>query len=549
MNDKKRVVAERFSIYIRLSPLDQWRFRRLLRWVSQDAVSLELFLDFDEQLEAKSLLGWEIPPNLKNALNWYNRECDDNKIENPMQRYRLPEMLQVVLPFLARSQALHSKYRELILKIIDVSDNVGKGSTAYSATFLRIEVAKVISNLSQHWETWNPYLKDESVRILSCLERIASRVNDLQLFTQFQLEITKVLPNVQQNIRFWDPNRKDKDRRLRYSLESADSTLGYLETIANQVNDLESFAVVFQEVAPVIGLEATASILAMSRDFQEFLSYYLRITAQLGIWRSDFHSLFRRRLDFSELGQVLGFLETLTRDPRLQKCFQYNESKNTKFAEVSLKPFPELRTICLTDKWKDRTSTSGHLDDLIRLYVKNIVQMSLSSIWGRAFPKEIRWEFDTFTEHIPYEKRILNWTIDNTETRQYWNWQDAANSENKRFQETLAPRLCLIFDELEHTDYDLLVELIPRYFITQRFTKKVRVPIAWEKHVVLQEGYQLHVGFYDEKVEVARPKDFAEHTFTFERPDLQHAVNLLESMDRVHEAIEAHKKARRSINS
>ena len=140
--------------------------------------------------------------------------------------------------------------------------------------------------------------------------------------------------------------------------------------------------------------------------------------------------------------------------------------------------------------------------------------------------------------------RTQDWTIDNEKNRSYWNWRDGKRLEYDRYQNALQPRLCLIVKELNLSDIELLFSLLLTHFSIQEFTKIVDVPVEWKKDVVLREGYIRKVGFYEEKVEVARPRGFVKHAFIFERPYLQNAIDFLNDMDKICEAIQEHKNSR-----
>jgi len=145
--------------------------------------------------------------------------------------------------------------------------------------------------------------------------------------------------------------------------------------------------------------------------------------------------------------------------------------------------------------------------------------------------------------------RTWDWTKDDEKTRPYWNSRKVEGLEYKRYIDTLEPRLLSIFRKLDFSEIEVLFDLLPNYLGIQGFTKTVKIPVEWEKEVIVQEGYQLHVGFYVEEVEVARPKNFIEHTFTFQRPYLQEAIDLLDNMDKVHAAIQEYKNSRQRIDS
>ena len=188
-----------------------------------------------------------------------------------------------------------------------------------------------------------------------------------------------------------------------------------------------------------------------------------------------------------------------------------------------------------------KSSIDNIIYHLTGIYVQNIVNLSLNAVWGVVSSGKVRWEFNSFTEYVPYEKRTLDWTLDNEETRRYWNWQNGLNDELNRFKAVLEPRLWLLFDELESNDYDALIQLLPGYISFQEFTKTVNIPVEWEMRIEYREGYDKSAGFYDQKVEVGQPKAFIKHTFTFDRPYLQEATGLLDDPDKTRLAIQADK--------
>jgi hypothetical protein len=272
MYNNQSAVAEKFVIYHDLSFFDQWIFRRSLRWVCSDAVSQELLLDFEKTLKEKPLFSWEVFGSILNALSWYNREDHDDRLQDRLPSNRLSEMLQIVLVFISRNQKLHCKYRELILNILTSGDYVGREDkylSGFSPELYRLEVAEFISILSGKWSGWDQWhsnLETSGNLQLKPLEKNACEVSDPKLYPLFLIEATKAIA-----IRGW-------------SIEQ----LGYLEKIAGKVNDLQSFSEVFNDVAPVFGLEATSSLIAATKDLQEFDIYYRRILVQLERWGSNY---------------------------------------------------------------------------------------------------------------------------------------------------------------------------------------------------------------------------------------------------------------------
>ncbi len=127
--------------------------------------------------------------------------------------------------------------------------------------------------------------------------------------------------------------------------------------------------------------------------------------------------------------------------------------------------------------------------------------------------------------------------------RSYWNYNQGAGSEQKRFMDTLGPLALSLIRQLEFAETETLFDLLPRYLGIEEFTQSVKVPVQWEKKLQYSEGYDKYVGFYGEELEVAIPIGFIDHPFTFERPYLQNAVDLLSNVDNVRETIQAYNQS------
>jgi hypothetical protein len=323
MNNIAHSAAQKFSIYSKLSWFDQWIFRRSLRWVSSDSASLNLLLKFEQKLEEKSLFSGEIFDILIHALRWYNREDHNEQIKNRLLHEKLPEMLEIIPIFLDKNPRLHFKYRDLILNIVNAANEINKSSTISPKEF-RIKTAESISKLpsreKNNWRYWELYRENGANYLLNSYKNIASKINDLQLFARFQSEAEK----------------------LYYKSIWSSDALRHLESIADKVNDVPSFEVVFQKIVPVIGMQATAYLLAIPKDFQEFENYYERVATQLATWDIDCISLLGHLKNVIESRETLIFLETLLTEPQMQKCVQYHQSKNTKYARICLEPLKKI---------------------------------------------------------------------------------------------------------------------------------------------------------------------------------------------------------------
>ena len=240
MNNEIHVVAEKFSFYNKLSLVDRWGFRRSLKWVSQDQPSLDLLMDFEKKQQEKSLFWWQTFGHIQYALRWYNREDHDDRIQDRLPRDRLPELLQLVLFFIARTQKLNFRYRDLFLNIIRSGDALRMDSRNNSTVTLgqfHLEAAELICNLNDKWHSWDswyPKQKNDVDQMLGHFADIAAGVNDPKLFIQFRLQAEKI---------------------SKYGWWALGEKVGYLENIAGKVNDLQCFTHVFQEIVPATGLE------------------------------------------------------------------------------------------------------------------------------------------------------------------------------------------------------------------------------------------------------------------------------------------------------
>ena len=530
MNHEQGAVARKFAIYGELSLLDRWKFRRSLKWVGSDAVSQELLLDFEKESKEKLWASRQILEFILNALSWYNRERHDDHL----QSNRLPEMLQIVLIFISRGQRLHYRYRDLVLNILHSGDKVGRDPNViveFTPERFRLEVAELISNLNNQgsgWDRWNPNLERGGNLYLGYLENIASKVSDPQLFTQFRFEAAKAFSNGA-----WPEGK-----------------LGYLEKIAGKVNDSQSFSQVFNDVVPVIGLETTSSLLAITRDFQEFRVRYHRIIVQVEQWGSDYTYLFRRAENTFELDRLLVVLETLPKNIRMTRYILYAQThrSGTLLKHVSGALHAQKGYVlhaCSAHDWKEEPDVGRFVESQIDQFEQNLVDTYLSQTWHSSIKsRKIRWEFTKFTEYIPYAMTSWDWTKDDERTRSYWNSTEAERREYDRYIGELKPRLLSLLRKMDFPEIEALFDLLPGYLGIQEFTKTVSVPVEWDKSIEYQEGYDRYAGNYTEEVQVGRPKRFIKHDFRFDRPYLQRALELLDSADKIHAAIQTQKHSR-----
>lgn len=531
MSKDVRFVAKQFAVYNQVGWYYQWEFCRALKWVSSDTTSLELLLDFEKKSEENS---WTTFSIILNALRWYNREYYDDRLQDRLPHKRSSEMLQIVIVLLNKSQKIHANYRDLILNILYSGDKVRKDSKAdimITPEQFRLEATELISDLIGNWSNWHPHLESNGNLLLKCLVNIACKTRDPQLFTRFRLESTKLFPS-----QGW-------------------SALSYLGEIAGKVHNLQSFSEISNNVVPIIGLETTSSLMAISRDFEEFKICYPRIIEQVELWGSNYTYLFRRTDNIAKLNQLLIFLETLPKTIRMTRYILYTQTHctGTLLTHISGALRSQKRYVfeaCSKHNWNEVQDTDRFIETQINHFEQTIVDTYLDTIWRSSIiaSRRIRWEFDKFTEYIPYAMTSWNWTTDDEKSRPYWNSREAAGQEYRRYISELEPRLLSLLRVMDLPEIETLFDLLPGYLSIEVFTKIVKVPVIWERDRIVQEGYQKWVGFYDEEIEIARPTGFIEHTFTFERPSLQAAIYLLDDTDRIHEAIRKHKNSRHQIN-
>ena len=531
--NKSSSVAKQFSVYSRLGWIRRWLLISLLKWIYKDSESLDLLFNFERELVKRSLPVRDIYQKLETALIWYNREIINNHLQDPLRPDKLPEILQVLLIFLAKDQKPLYGYRQIILNIIHSGDNIRRSSETNSIItpeWFRIEAANLIFDMNyQRWDEWHPYLLEFADRMLVYLENLASKVDDRQVFTQFRREAVK-LPS-----------------KLGWGFEKS---LRYLEKIADKVNNLHSCTIVFQGAVPVMGLETTAYLISLFNDFKEFEVYYLRINSQLDWWHSHFIVLFHKATSISELNQILLFLETLSKNTYMEKYSNYKQTHHSgklhQFISRALLEYKDqILHACLDHDWKNEQKHDQFANVLIAKFEQNVIKKYLDDIWHSTKKfQNLRWEFDKFADYIPYDMRNMEWTIYAEKTRSYSNSKEAEGLAYGEFIGTLEPLLQINFPILDLTEIEVLFEILPDYLSVHQFTKTVKVPVDWKKDIIIQEGYNKWAGFYNEEIEIARPQRFIEKTFTFESPYLENAIELLSSMKNVDEAIQAHKNSR-----
>ena len=525
-------IANQFHVYDQLVWwYDRWKFRRHLSWLGEDRVSLGYLLEFEQELKKKAFLSFRITEILEEMLKRYHKEQQDNRLPSPIPPERLPDMLQVMIVFYSKNGRLHRSYRGLIISILQAEDEVKahpKTGFGIPAEQFRIEATKAISNLNPDWGKGNQAAaKNVADHWLRYLTNIAKKVTNLQMFKLFQSEAAK--------IGGWYPGEKQR----------------CLENIADKVSDLQTFTVIFQDIVPVIGLETTSSLLGITQDFQEFEVYFRRINEQLKEWGPTFISLFVRAKDTSELDRLFIFLGALAKHKRMANYIHYTEVHQSgtllKYISGALPTYKgQVFQACLNYDWKSEPKYERWMDDLIAQFEQNIVHTYLWAIWYSFIQsRRIRWEFSRFTEYIPSGISSWDWTKDTDKTRPYWNSGEAQQLENNRYSEILGPLLLSIFRQLGFSEIEALFDLLPQFFGIEEFKRTVKVPVEWEKRIEYQEAYDKWAGFYTQEVEVARPTHFVDHTFTFERPYMQNAINLLQHKDKIREAIQAYKKPRK----
>lgn len=308
---------------------------------------------------------------------------------------------------------------------------------------------------------------------------------------------------------------------------------------------------ILRDVAPAIGMGLTAHLLTICEDYHQFDVCWRRINTHLALWSPDFLGLFVRAKDASELNQMIAFAEAYPTDARMARYRNYIQDQHSGVLHSPISGALQAYNNyvfheCIRCDWTRELEYDRLMNSLVDEFEQRIVHDYLRRVWDSSIrPRKIRWEFNEFTEYIPYAMISRDWTKDDEKSRPYWNSGVAEQLEYQRYIEILQPLLLSLFRTLSLADTEVLFDLFPDCLSVQEFTKTVNVPVEWEKDTILTEGYQKWVGFYEEATEVARPTRMVAHHFSFERPYLQDASEFLNRMDEVNEAIQAHGPAQR----
>ena len=524
-------MANQFAFYHPLAWLESWNFRRHISWLEGDTVSLDNLLDFEKELKKREVDSITIRKIIEAMLAWNHNEVRNDRLLHRVPLQRLPAMLQILAFFYGKSGRLHRSYRELIIGILQAEDEIKRHPEIHDwmpPEQFRLEAAKAISNLSNDWgKRDGDYLANLANHWLHYLSHLAKSASDIQMFARFQLEAVGI------------------SSRRRLGVD----TFRSLQTIATKVKDSQTFTLVFQSIVPTIGLENTSALISLMNDFQEFEGYYQRITEQRGWWGPDFMSLFVRAKSTAELDRLLTFLATLAKDQRRTRYVDYTLTHAVgilfQCTSDALRTHKgQVHSRCWGVDWTGETNDDALLDELLDTLEKTILNFYLNTIWSSLLQEhKIHWEFSKFTDSIPEGIQSWQWTQDNDKTRDYWNWQEAMAREHNRFREALNPLLLPIFQKLKLLEIEALFQLLSRMWDIQVFTKVVQVPVKWKTDIEYQEAYDKWAGHYTQEIRVARPIGFVDHTFTFERPYLQNAIDLLNNMDKLHEAIQRYKRS------
>ena len=405
MTSQVNSVAERFTVYSHLGWFGRWKFRHFLKWVSNDEYSIRLLLAFEEKIWKGALSSWQVSRAIIHALTWYNQEDHSDRIANRLPHDRLSDLLQIVLFFLEKRQRLDYSYRDLFVNIIQAVDEFKKISSSNSKIRpdqFWLETVELFSNITLQWTNWYPYQSSNADRLLAYVRDIALKASDILVFTQFRLEAQKEL--------------------LRGSFYMLGEKLGYLETIADKIRDEESFIKVFSEIIPEMGLGPVAGLMRSSANLQEFEINYRHASVEVKEWDKNYLHLFTQVENASELNQLFGFLNSLSHHPRMTRYIYYVQSQQQEplSKQISGALLVHKRNVydaCSKKEWAKPSGYDPVMDDLIDKFEQNIVYTYLSSIWHTEIAsRNILWEFNKFTEYVPYEMNTRNWTQDNEKT-------------------------------------------------------------------------------------------------------------------------------------
>ena len=494
--DKTRPVAEQFAFYSQLGWFDRWWFRHFLQWLARDPACVKRLLAFEGRLRVQALSRRQLRDRLVDPLLWYNREDHEDRLKDRLPADKLPDLLQVVLVFLESGPDLPFIFRPLVLKIIQAGEGFRKQDVpgflgTIGAELFRAEAARAISYTIHESGAWFQYYREGETGL----------------------------------------------------------SLGFVENIAHTLGDAGQFTMVCRDWVPVIGLKMASSLLDISANFHEAEFYFHRIKTQVEFWAHFKGDMFLSKT-LSELEQRLVVLETISGDARCMEYMGYVPSDDPVWSYYL--SFAGIVHYGINQQdWKTAPDAATVIRGLCHTFEENIVRECLRITWDNIFAtarsrrsvqSRLRWEFDQFTDYIGYEERSQDWTLDNEHMRHYWNWQHGEHLETMRFFHTFTPLLLSLFDILTFSEMLILLKLFPGYFSTEEYEKAVNIPVAWRQSVETHEGYDKAAGNYSETVTVARPTQFRPHTFIFERPYLQDAIDLLNNVDKIREVLQAREK-------
>jgi hypothetical protein len=472
-------IAEQLNVYYRLGMWGRWELRHFLRWICDDPASQAVLLEYEHSVMRKRpFMVAQNRRSLKNALSWYNAEDHQPNLPDRLPRERLPDMLRIVTIFLKTSPQLDPSYRGLILAILRAGEtfaaSTGANPSFTPAMFCR-EAATLITGMNHRWDEAFPGHSERAERLLAGFTRLVRHTGDL-----------------------------------------------------NAVND------VLRKISTTINQRTALTLIERYEDLETLRSHFRRIVTHHTWSGVSYDVLLGAFQDAVEGEQLLAFMETLAHDPLLAKYRQYDQTEPTVRSFLA-----NIIAGSINRKaWQQPADPRFVMEQVITEYETEITRRDLQKLWHSSYAtrdgNHIRWAFDRFADSIPVVQTDQDWSIDNHWSRRYWNWGVAETQERDRFFTLLQPHIRAALRSLTSEEINTLYTLLPGYLTIETFTSTVNIPTNWATRLEKHESYDKWTGFHDETTEVAYPTAFRPHTFSFERPNIQPALDLFENPDHLH---------------
>jgi hypothetical protein len=474
-------VANRFAVYEKLGWFQRWNLRRLLSRIRKDPASLSIVLSLEQTLIQSSHITTLVYNTVQRILIWYNREVRAD-LPDRVPRERLPEFLSILSPIFKKQFLLEEACRPLILQILHSGEASGSSTVAGTITWQDFRLAAtgaIVRNFYLNPST--PGISEQVTQALSLLGTAAIR-------------------------------------------------------LGNQ-RDFASFC----EMAAMLGLSNARALLDLADDFPTCEAVYQPLVACHQRWKLPYAVLLGGLGNTIELEHMRATLNGLPKDPQLRGA----TLELARTFRASPPPVPleqQLADLAIRQQWT-RIPPPAHIRQaLIETLEERSIAHALKALWKNLYEDgrraEFRWGFRQFTAYVEPSETGWDWTIDDAHNRRYWDWQSTQRSEHESFIQTLTERLQSLCRSFSYAEVAVIFALLPGYCGVQTFTQLVDIPVAWRPDTVAEDGYDKYRGgYYTELVPVARPDAFQAHSFTFERPDIQPALDLLDDPERLRAAL------------